>query len=59
MVMKFYKVKMIQEYIETYVIEAESEQEAVQCTYQDWLDPSDTKAGDSKVKTVEVINETN
>ena len=57
--MKFYKVKMIQEYIETYVIEAESEQEAVQCTYQDWLDPSDTKAGDSKVKTVEVINETN
>ena len=59
MVMKFYKVKMIQEYIETYVIEAESEQEAVQCTYQDWLDPSDTKAGDSKVKTVEVINEIN
>ena len=57
--MKFYKVKMIQEYIETYVIEAESEQEAVQCTYQDWLDPSDTKAGDSKVKTVEVINEIN
>ena len=57
--MKFYKVKMIQEYIETYVIEAESEQEAVQCTYLDWLDPSDTKAGDSKVKTVEVINETN
>ena len=50
---------MIQEYFETYVIEAESEQEAVQCTYQDWLDPSDTKAGDSKVKTVEVINEIN
>ena len=53
--MKHYKVKMIQEYIETYVVEADSEQEAVQCTYEYWLDPSDTKAGDSRVKTVEVI----
>ena len=59
MAMKFYKVKMIQEYIETYVVEANSEQEAVQCTYEDYLDPSSTKAGDSRVKTVEVINETN
>ena len=53
--MKYYKVKMIQEYIETYVVEADSEREAVQCTYEDWLDPSDTKAGDSREKTVEVI----
>ena len=53
--MKTYRLKMIQEYIETYVVQANSEQEAVQCTYEDWLDPSDTKAGDSRVKTVEVI----
>ena len=53
--MTTYRLKMIQEYIETYVVEADSEQEAVQCTYEDWLDPSDTKAGDSRVKTVEVI----
>ena len=46
---------MIADIIETYVVEADSEQEAVQCTYEDWLDPSDTKAGDSRVKTVEVI----
>ena len=53
--MKTYRLKMIQEYIETYVVQANSEQEAVQCTYEDWLDPSDTKAGDSRVKTIEVI----
>ena len=53
--MTHYKVEVIQKHIETYVVEADSEQEAVQCTYEDWLDPSDTKAGDSRVKTVEVI----
>ena len=53
--MKHYKVTMIQAFMETYVVEADSEQEAVQCTYEDWLDPSDTKAGDSRVKTIEVI----
>ena len=53
--MTHYKVEVIQKHIETYVVEADSEQEAVQCTYEDWLDPSDTKAGDSRVKTIEVI----
>ena len=56
--MKHYKVKMIQEYIETYVVEANSKQEAEKLTYEgmhDWLDPSSSKYMDTKVKNIEVI----
>ena len=54
--MTHYKVKMIQEYIESYDIEANSEQEAVQNFYDAGdLQPDETDAGDSRVKSVEVI----
>ena len=56
--MTHYKVQVIQKYIETYVVEADSEQEAEKLTYEgmhDWLDPSSTKYSDTKVKNIEVI----
>ncbi len=54
--MKTYRLKMIQEYIESYDIEANSEQEAVQNFYDAGdLQPDETDAGDSRVKSVEVI----
>jgi|TARA_R100000005_G_C4884475_1_gene134462 competence protein ComGC len=55
--MKTYRLKMIQEYIESYDIKANSENEAVQNFYNAGdLQPDDTKAGDSKVKSIEVIS---
>ena len=54
--MKTYRLKMIQEYIESYDIEANSEQEAVQNFYDAGdLQPDETDDGDSRVKSVEVI----
>ena len=51
-----YRLKKIQENIETYDIEANSEQEAVQNFYDAGdLQPDQTDAGDSRVKSVEVI----
>ena len=44
--MTHYKVEVIQKHIETYVVEADSEQEADKLTYEgmhDWLDPSSSK----------------
>ena len=44
--MTHYKVEVIQKHIETYVVEADSEQEAEKLTYEgmhDWLDPSSSK----------------
>ena len=47
---------MIQEYIESYDIEANSKQEAVQKFYDAGdLQPEDTKASDSYVKSVSLI----
>jgi len=54
--MKTYRVKIIQEYIESYDIEANSTEEAVQNFYDSGdLQPDETDAGDSRVKSVEVI----
>ena len=53
--MKTYRIKMIQEYIESYDIQANSEQEAIAEIYKDFLEPDDTKAGNSHVKNIEVI----
>ena len=54
--MTTYRLKMIQEYIESYDIEANSEQEAVQNFYDAGdLQPDETDAGASRVKSVEVI----
>ena len=44
--MTHYKVEVIQKHIETYVVEADSKQEAEKLTYEgmhDWLDPSSSK----------------
>ena len=56
--MTHYKVEVIQKHIETYVVEADSKQEAEKLTYEcmhDWLDPSSSKYMDTKVKNIEVI----
>jgi len=48
-----YRVKIIQEYIESYDIEANSIEEAVQNLYDSGdIQPDDTKVGESKVKDV-------
>ena len=50
--MTHYKVEVIQKHIETYVVEADSEQ-AEKLTYEgmhDWLDPSSSKYMDTKIK---------
>lgn len=54
--MKTYRIKMIQEYIESYDIKANSEKEAIQEIYNDFLEPDDSKAGNSKFKSIEVID---
>jgi len=46
---------MIQEYVESYDIQANSEKEAIAEIYKDFIEPDDTKAGDSHVKNVDVI----
>ena len=51
--MKTYRVKVIQEYLESYDIEANSPEEAVQNLYDAGdIQPDDTKVGESKVKDV-------
>ena len=56
---KTYRIKMIQEYLELYDIEANSPEEAIQKLYDAGnIQPDDTKVGESKVKDVfQVINE--
>ena len=56
--MTHYKVEVIQKHIETYVVEADSEQEAEKLTYEgmhDWLDPSSSKYMDTKIKSIKPI----
>ena len=53
--MKTYRIKMIQEYIESYDIEANSEEEAIANIYNDFIEPDDTKASKSHVQNIEVI----
>ena len=58
--MTHYKVEVIQKHIETYVVEADSKQEAEKLTYEgmhDWLDPIETMFKDTKVKCVTPIKE--
>ena len=51
--MKTYRIKIIQEYLESYDIEANSVEEAVQKLYDlGDIQPDDTKVGESKVKDV-------
>jgi len=51
--MKTYRVKVIQEYLESYDIDANSPEEAVQNLYDAGdIQPDDTKVGESKVKDV-------
>jgi len=51
--MKTYRVKVIQEYLESYDIAANSPEEAVQNLYDAKdIQPDDTKVGESKVKDV-------
>ena len=51
--MKTYRIKIIQEYLESYDIEANSVDEAVQKLYDlGDIQPDDTKVGESKVKDV-------
>ena len=60
--MTHYKVEVIQKHIETYVVEADSKQEADKLTYEgmyDWLEHSSSKYMDTKVKSIKPIKEVN
>ena len=47
---------MIQEYIESYDVEANSKKEAIKEIYSDFLEPDDSKAGNSKLKSIELMD---
>mgnify|MGYP003138609006 CR=1 FL=1 len=47
---------MIQEYIESYDVKAKSKEDAVKKIYSDFLEPDDTKSGNSKFKSIELID---